>query len=442
MSGFQKVAGVLAGIAAYVLTTTSSSAGPLPSADVNFPEFDAPRIELGQLLFFDPILSGNKTVSCATCHHPKFNTADGLSLGIGDGGIGLGTDRKVDAANPPEKRIPRNAPALFNLGASEFVSFFHDGRLEVDKTRASGIRTPLGGEMESGFASLLSAQTMFPVLSAAEMAGHFSENDVSKAVRQGVLTGDGGAWDILAKRVEAIPEYRAQFDPIIGSDKPIHFTDISDAIAAFVDFEWRATNSPFDLHLRLGQQLEAQAEAGKQLFYGEAGCATCHSGLFQTDHQFHAIAMPQIGPGKAAGFERHQRDEGRMRVTGNLSDAYAFRTPSLRNVAHTSPYGHSGAYGTLEEVVRHHLDPVGSLNAYLEASAVLPVEVGKDDFAVMRNPEEVAKIAAANALAPVDLDEQEIGEIIAFLNALTDPQSLKGALGVPALVPSGLPLDQ
>jgi|TARA_B110000908_G_scaffold144371_1_gene173914 cytochrome c peroxidase len=442
MSGFQKVAGVLAGIAAYVLTTTSSSAGPLPSAYFNFPEFDASRIELGQLLFFDPILSGNKTVSCATCHHPKFNTADGLSLGIGDGGIGLGTDRKVDAANPPEKRIPRNAPALFNLGASEFVSFFHDGRLEVDKTRASGIRTPLGGEMESGFASLLSAQTMFPVLSAAEMAGHFSENDVSKAVRQGVLTGDGGAWDILAKRVEAIPEYRAQFDPIIGSDKPIHFTDISDAIAAFVDFEWRATNSPFDLHLRLGQQLEAQAEAGKQLFYGDAGCATCHSGLFQTDHQFHAIAMPQIGPGKAAGFERHQRDEGRMRVTGNLADAYAFRTPSLRNVAHTSPYGHSGAYGTLEEVVRHHLDPVGSLNAYLEASAVLPVVVGKDDFAVMRNTEEVAKIAAANALASVDLDEQEIGEIIAFLNALTDPQSLKGALGIPASVPSGLPLDQ
>lgn len=442
MSGFQKVAGVLAGIAAYVLTTTSSSAGPLPSAYFNFPEFDASRIELGQLLFFDPILSGNKTVSCATCHHPKFNTADGLSLGIGDGGIGLGTDRKVDAANPPEKRIPRNAPALFNLGASEFVSFFHDGRLEVDKTRASGIRTPLGGEMESGFASLLSAQTMFPVLSAAEMAGHFSENDVSKAVRQGVLTGDGGAWDILAKRVEAIPEYRAQFDPIIGSDKPIHFTDISDAIAAFVDFEWRATNSPFDLHLRLGQQLEAQAEAGKQLFYGDAGCSTCHSGLFQTDHQFHAIAMPQIGPGKAAGFERHQRDEGRMRVTGNLADAYAFRTPSLRNVAHTSPYGHSGAYGTLEEVVRHHLDPVGSLNAYLEASAVLPVVVGKDDFAVMRNPEEVAKIAAANALASVDLDEQEIGEIIAFLNALTDPQSLKGALGIPASVPSGLPLDQ
>lgn len=429
-------------IAAYALTVTVGIAGPLPSTDVAFPDFDAARIELGQLLFYDPILSGNKAVSCATCHHPKFNTADGLSLGIGDGGIGLGTDRTIDANNPPEHRIPRNAPALFNLGASEFVSFFHDGRLEVDKTRVSGIRTPLGGEMESGFASLLSAQTMFPVLSAAEMAGHFSENDVSKAVRQGVLTGEGGAWDILAKRIESIPAYRAQFDPIIGSDKPIHFTDISDAIAAFVDFEWRATNSPFDMHLRLDQPLDPQAEAGKQLFYGDAGCASCHSGLFQTDHQFHAIAMPQIGPGKAAGFERHQRDEGRMRVTGDPDDAYAFRTPSLRNVAHTSPYGHSGAFGSLEDVVRHHLDPVASLNAYLETYAVLPVKIGDGDFALMADPDEVAKIAAANVLETVDLNAQEIDQIIAFLNALTDPQSLKGALGIPASVPSGLSIDQ
>ena len=424
------------------LTTSTGFANPLPSADVDFPEINPPQIALGQLLFFDPILSGNKSVSCATCHHPRFNTADGLSLGIGDGGVGLGTERVIDAANLPEKRIPRNAPALFNLGAAEFVSFFHDGRLEVDKTRASGIRTPLGGEMESGFATLLSAQTMFPVLSADEMAGHFSENDVSKAVRQGVLTGPGGAWDILAKRIEDIPEYRARFDPIIGADDPIHFTDISDAIAAFVDFEWRATNSPFDLHLRFDQPLKAMAEAGKQLFYGEAGCASCHSGLFQTDHDFHAIAMPQIGPGKAAGFERHQRDEGRMRVTGDPADAYAFRTPSLRNVAHTSPYGHSGAYGTLEGVVRHHLDPIASLNAYLESAAVLPVAMGEGDFAVMRDPDEVAKIAVANALKPVDLKEKEVAEIVAFLNTLTDPQSLKGALGIPSSVPSGLPLDQ
>ena len=274
------------------------------------------------------------------------------------------------------------------------------------------------------------------------MAGDYSENDVSQAVRQGLLTGDGGAWDILAKRVDAIGQYRQMFDLIIGGEQPIHFTDISDAIAAFMDFEWRATNSPFDLHLRLDQTLQPDAELGKNLFYGKAGCADCHSGLFQTDHDFHAIAMPQIGPGKAANFERHQRDVGRMRVTGDPADAYAFRTPSLRNVAHTAPYGHSGAYKTLDQVVRHHLDPVKALNEYLETSAVLPQLADQNDFAIMRDPQEVAKIAQANELKPRNLSEDEIAQIIAFLNSLTDRQSLNGALGIPAKVPSGLPIDQ
>lgn len=420
-------------------------ANPLPDPDAQFPPINEAQITLGQLLFYDPVLSGNQTVSCATCHHPNFNTSDGLSLGIGDGGIGLGTGRVSDPGDPPEKRIPRHAPALFNLGASEFTVFFHDGRLEADPGRTSGIRTPLGAEMEQGFSSLLSAQTMFPVLSPDEMAGHYSENDVSRAVRQGLLTGPGGAWDILAKRVEGIPAYRAAFDGAIGADQPVHFTDISDAIAAFVDFEWRAVNSPFDAYLRQGTPLAPDAMAGMELFYGDAGCSTCHAGLFQTDHSFHAIAMPQIGPGKAAVFENHQRDLGRMRVTGDPADAYRFRTPSLRNVAATAPYGHAGAYATLEAVVRHHLDPVAALKAYLSDQAVLPRDVGsgvgKGDFAVMEDAAEVNAIAAANELAAQKRTDSEVADIIAFLNALTDSQSLRGALGIPGSVPSGLPFD-
>jgi hypothetical protein len=126
---------------------------------------------LGQLLFYDPILSGNRTVSCATCHHPRFATSDGLSLGLGDGGVGLGPDRTADPANLPEQRIPRNSPALFNMGAHEVTVMFHDGRIEADPARPSGLRTPLEDEMVAGFANLLSAQTMFPVLSPDEMAG-------------------------------------------------------------------------------------------------------------------------------------------------------------------------------------------------------------------------------------------------------------------------------
>jgi cytochrome c peroxidase len=281
---------------------------------------------------------------------------------------------------------------------------------------------------------------MFPVLSPDEMAGHYAENDVAQAVRQGLLTGPGGAWDILSKRVEDIPAYRAGFDAVIGPE-PIAFTDISDALAAFLDFEWRGVASPFDLYLRNGTDMEPAAMRGMDLFYGKADCASCHSGRFQTDHQFHAIAMPQIGPGKAARFESHARDTGRMRVTGKASDAYAFRTPPLRNVAQTAPYGHTGAYAQLEGVIRHHLDPVTSLRTYDLSMAGLPDTDGTD-LQITINTDEIENIAAANVLAPQSLSDAEINDLIAFLNALTDPQSIRGALGIPETVPSGLPVDR
>lgn len=398
-------------------------------------------VRLGQLLFYDPILSGNRTVSCASCHHPRFATADGVSLGLGDGARGLGPARRVEAANLPEQRIPRNAPALFNLGETEFTRFFHDGRLEEDPEAEGGIRTPLGADMVAGFDSALSAQTMFPVLSGDEMAGHYSENDVSRAVRKGLITGPEGAWSILAARVAAIPEYRAGFEVALGA-RPVGFTDISNAIAAFIAFEWRADDSPYDRFLRDGEPLPAAAERGRVLFEGSAGCARCHAGRFQTDHDFHAIAMPQIGPGKAARFERHQCDTGRMRVTGDPRDAYRFRTPSLRNVAQTAPYGHSGAYATLEGVIRHHLDPVAGLYGYDPAQALLLPLPGQMPFAVLEAPDALAAIAAANELMPVDLGEAEIADLVAFLEALSDPVSLTGRLGVPERVPSGLALDR
>lgn len=418
-----------------------AAAADLPKPDAVFPPQDSAEVALGQLLFYDPILSGSRTVSCATCHHPRFGTSDGLSLGVGDGGIGLGTARKPDPQNPPEQRIPRNAQALFNLGATEFTHFFHDGRLEADETRPSGIRTPLGGDMEQGFASVLSAQSMFPVLSGDEMAGHYSENDVAQAVRQGLLTGPGGAWDILSRRVGDIPAYRDMFTGVIG-DRPVAFTDISNVIAAFISAEWRADDSAFDRHLRGEAPLTGAAAEGMELFYGKAGCSTCHSGQFQTDHGFHAIAMPQIGPGKAARFETHHRDTGRMRVTGDPADAYAFRTPSLRNVVATAPYGHAGAYATLEGVVRHHLDPVAALRAYQITSAVLPDFPGSPDSAVLNDPAEIDAIAAANTLAPVSLSDVEVAQLIAFLHILSDPAGQTGRMGVPATVPSGLPVDQ
>jgi cytochrome c peroxidase len=423
-----------------LLTGVAASAQTVPEfPPAEFSTAPDAQIALGQLLFYDPILSGNRNISCATCHNPRFATSDGVSLTLGEGGIGLGPDRRPDTDNLPEQRVGRNAPALFNLGASEFTALFHDGRIETDASRPSGMRTPLEDDMVRGFESVLSAQAMFPVLSGDEMAGQYSENDVSQAVRQGFLAQKGGAWDIIAARVSDIPQYRMMFDAVIGP-RDIRFTDISNMIADFVAYEWRADDSPFDRFLQ-GAELAADATAGMALFYGKAGCSVCHSGRFQTDQGFYAIAMPQIGPGKAARFEDHSRDVGRMRVTGKAEDAYRFRTPSLRNVTETGPYGHDGAYATLEAVVRHHLDPLTALRVYDRTQAILPDLASAQDWKILDSPPEVSAIAAANELQPVLLKDAEVAEILAFLNALRDETSLNGRLGVPKSVPSGLPVE-
>lgn len=430
----------------WVLGVMIGSAGaaelPAPVTDADFMAMDMDQVRLGQMLFYDPILSGNRNISCATCHHPKFATADGVALSLGEGAVGLGPARKVVGDNIPEQRIPRNAPALFNLGAREFTVMFHDGRIEVDPDKPGGLRTPMGAEMTQGFANLLSAQTMFPVLSADEMAGHYSENDISQAVRQGRITGPDGAWSKLSARVEDTPAYAPLIATAFPEAETLTFTDISDAIAAFVAFEWRADGSAFDAYLRGEADLSPKAQLGMDLFYGAAGCSACHSGVFQTDHDFHAMGVPQFGPGKAARFESHARDVGRMRVTGRNGDAYAFRTPSLRNVLHTGPYGHTGSHADISRFIKDHLNAGVALDQFDPASVKLPALPGADDWRHLNDPTEQDTLRAAVTLSPRALAASDIAALVAFLGALDDPVALKGRLGVPDMVPSGLPVDR
>ncbi len=420
---------------------------PPPLGEVDFAPVDPEEAALGQLLFYDPILSGNRNISCASCHHPRFGTSDGLSLGLGEGATGLGPARHVTAENRPEQRIPRNAPALFNLNARAVTRLFHDGRIEVDPSRPSGLRTPMEEEMVTGFASVLSAQTMFPVLSPDEMAGHYNENEVSKAVRSGRITGPGGAWDKIAARVRAVPAYQARFAavyPEIGAGRALDFTDISNAIAAFMALEWRSDSAPFDAVLRGEAPLAGAAAEGAALFYGELGCAGCHAGPLLSDQGFHAMGAAQIGPGKAERFESHARDEGRMRVTGRAADRFAFRTPMLRNVLATGPWGHAGAEADLRVFLRDHAAR-GAALAPLQGGAVLPDLPGtKPDFAVMDDPAQRAEIAAAAAAAGPGraLSPAEVEALMAFFETLSDPVALNGRLGVPAAVPSGLPVER
>ena len=402
------------------------------------------EIRLGQLLFYDRVLSGNRNISCASCHHPTLNTGDGVSLGIGEGGIGLGVERRADPTNPPEQRIPRNSQSLFNLGAQQLTTLFHDGRIEIDETSPSGFRTPLLTDMESGFSGLLSAQTMFPVLSPDEMAGHYQENEIARRVRLGIISGSDGAWAAIAARVADIDEYRDMFAevyPEVAQGKLITFTDIANAIAAFIAYEWRADQSPFDAYLRKERTLPASAERGMDLFFGRAQCAQCHSGTLLSDQQFHAMGLPQLGPGKAERFEDHNKDMGRFRVTGNPDDAYAFRTPPLRNVTQTGPWGHDGAYSDIETFTRAHLSPATAIEQYWRKAILPTLSEIKPDWTIMDNPDLRAEISSAAVSYDVTLGDKEIDDLMAFLETLTDPASLAGRLGVPDQVPSGLPLD-
>jgi len=424
----------------------------LPSPAMNSDFYDngnpsADKVELGKNLFFDKILGGNQNVSCATCHHSLTDTGDGLSLPVGEGGRGLGVTRSTgDGTDAIYERVPRNAPPVFNVGAKEFTKLFHDGRVQVGPN--GELLTPAGANLPSNLDNVLAAQAMFPVTSPTEMAGQFGENPIADAAAAGNLAGPGGIWEQLAVRLQGVPTYVDMFINTfddINSAEDITFAHAANAIAAFEAKNWRATNSPFDRYLKGDvSALSKTAEKGMKLFYGKAGCSTCHSGTFLSDQMFHAIAMPQIGNGKGDGPDGRD-DFGRIQVTGDPVDHLKFRTPNLRNVALTAPYGHGGAYNDLHDVIRHHLDPVASLYAYdCESQPVLPSRADLDaiDCIVMNDPTRVAAIAAANELAPVQLSAKKVHQLVEFLQSLTDPASIDLRGDTPKSLPSGLPLAE
>ncbi|MFQ5472993.1 MAG: cytochrome-c peroxidase [Dehalococcoidia bacterium] len=425
---------------------------PPPTSDDDFADSDPAKEQLGKFLFHDKILSGNQNISCSSCHHVFAGTSDGLSLPIGEGARGVSVTRSTgELTDAVHERVPRNAPALFNLGALEFSVMFHDGRVAADRSQPSGFASPAGNDLPSGLDSALAAQAMFPVTSATEMAGQPGENSIADAAGIGNLAGAGGVWDQLAQRLRANAEYvelfKDAFDDV-NSAADITYVHAANAIAAFEGAEWRADDSPFDRFLRTRRRTEMSAGAfrGMKLFYGSAGCISCHSGVFQTDHAFHTIGVPQVGPGKghnAPGQTDGHDDLGREAVTGSADDRFRFRTPSLRNVALTGPFGHGGAYDDLETIVRHHLDAEHSLWTYDPDQLVLPSRSDLDaqDLIVMSDPARVAFLAGYIEIPRNDLRDRQVADLITFLReGLTDSRSIDLLSGQPLRVPSGLPV--
>ena len=262
------------------------------------------KIDLGKKLFFDRRLSGDGTTSCANCHDPEkaFTDASEISLSY------------------PTTRNFRNAPTLMNVAYAKYL--FWDGR-----------------------AKTLEEQAEFPVMSPFEMNQNI---------------------DFVEEEIRIVPEYREAFKRIFGQDVNIKL--IAKAIAAF-ERTLISNNAPIDGYLKGDKNsLSSEAKKGLEIFIGKGKCIECHYGAYLSDQKFHALMVPE-NP-KYANEEKYivtrryiakinkypdymniKEDLGRYFNTKQKRDYRAFKTPTLREIAKTSPYMHNGIFKSLDEVI-------------------------------------------------------------------------------------------
>ena len=257
------------------------------------PELVSARVELGRLLFFDPILSGDGETACATCHSEHWGMGDGLPISIGLGaGVLSGPGRTGGALGR------RNAPTLWNVAARG--ALFWDGR-----------------------ASSLEEQGLLPFA---------SENELGLPVDEAVAA------------IADVPEYASLFDEAFPPHDPRESTaTLTGALAEF-QRTLVSDDAPYDAYFAGDTgALSERMLVGLELL-GELGCESCHEPpLFQSDRFARRLAMRE--PDGA------EIDLGRYEVTGEPADREAFRVPTLRNVRDTGPYFHDGSVVTLREAI-------------------------------------------------------------------------------------------
>lgn len=271
------------------------------------------KIELGRLLFYDPVLSGGKDVSCATCHHPDFGYAESIDLSIGVNGKGLGEHRKFNDLN----NIPftkRNSQSLLNTA---FNGIGPDGNYTPEDA-------PMFWDLR---AKGLEEQATFPVKAFEEMRGHqFAEEGIAEEV---------------VKRVGAIAQYRSLFKGAFPENDSVTLNSIAKALGAF-QRSLIANNSRFDQYMRGDKSAMSGQEIEGMRSFMTAGCARCHSGPMLSDFKPHVL-------GVADNEKLPFSDSG-------YQSTYAFRTPSLRNLRFTRPYMHSGKIPTVKDVLFFYED--------------------------------------------------------------------------------------
>lgn len=291
---------------------------PEPADNPTTPE----KVELGKMLFFDPRLSSNGTVSCFTCHNVMEGGDDHRPTSIGIHGQAGG----------------RNAPTVFNAA---FLSVqFWDGRAATLEDQAQG---PPANPIEMGMASL----------------------------------------EATIERIRKIPGYRPYFDKAFGDGDSMTMDNAAKAIAAY-ERTLITPNSAYDRYVKGDKSALTEQQVRGMESFASTGCIACHSGA-----NFAGPALP-IGQGFYHKFPlfsdneyvaryKLMEDIGRMQATEQTADKNLWRVQTLRNLVYTAPYMHNGSVKSLDEAVR----------------VMAKTQLNKE------------------------LDEQQVTDIVAFMESLT-----------------------
>lgn len=307
-----------------IIVASQSSDFELPKGfpAISFPEDNAyskARWELGKKLFYDNVLSIDRSINCGSCHKASLAFSDDVALSDG-------------VKNRPGTR---NAPTLANVAYHPYY------------TREGGVPT-------------LEMQVLVPIQEHNE----FAFNIVNAGER---LAMDSQYIEMSKLAYNRTPDYYV----------------ITRALANF-ERTLVSGNSPFDKYSYQGQNeaINETEKAGMALFYSsKTNCSSCHSGFNFSNYAF-----------ENNGLYETYKDNGRMRLTNNLDDQALFKVSTLRNIALTAPYMHDGSMKTLNEVIDHY-DKGGKQH---------------------KNKSKLLK--------PINLSDQEKGQLIAFLECLTDQQ--------------------
>jgi cytochrome c peroxidase len=295
------------------------------------------KVALGRKLYFDKRLSADDTVSCATCHDPKFAFADGKALAEGIKG----------------KKGARNSPTALNAAFYDFQ--FWDGRAET-----------------------LEEQAKQPLINPVEM-GMKDHNE-------------------LVRKLRGIKEYSESFKNVFGTEE-FTIEHIVQAIASF-ERTLVTFNSPFDRFIAGDKDaISESAKRGWKLFNEKARCNNCHGFVesypFFTDNKFHNVGVGAKNIGNKGFEELAKRAEtekdiarlahekgaselGRFLVTRERKDIGAFKTPGLREIALTAPYMHDGSETTLEAVIDFY-NKGGEQNRFLDGG-IRPLDLSKEEI--------------------------------------------------------------